>query len=228
MVQALSVIPGGPVIIWSQVSVCLPGRNSKSCRKRWVRSLDPSLRKGALLFRCPPLALIPIPGRWTEEEDTLLTTAIETHGTQWFQVAKMLHGRTDDQCAKRWRENLDPSISRQPWTEEDDDLLMKTYEKIGRRWKDLASHFEGRPPVHCRNRVQSLVRAKRRATAAARKAALSEKPIADKSVTSELDYPTWVRTIIPASLLPLVYINRKMIRLFHPRRILCRPGTLSL
>jgi hypothetical protein len=37
---------GGPIIIWSQVSACLPGRNNKACRKRWIHSLDPTLRKG--------------------------------------------------------------------------------------------------------------------------------------------------------------------------------------
>lgn len=153
------------------------------------------------------------PGRWTEEEDFLLTTAVETYGTQWFQVAKMLHGRTDDQCAKRWRENLDPSISRNPWTKEDDELLMKTYGKIGRRWKDLASHFEGRPPVHCRNRVQSLVRAKRRAIATARKAAqtkVREDPATLKEdITTELDHVTDVRRIFPTSCCPLLTFLEK-------------------
>ncbi|KAF9647374.1 hypothetical protein BDM02DRAFT_3098250 [Thelephora ganbajun] len=153
MFQVLSVVTGGPVVVWSQVSACLPGRNSKSCRKRWIHSLDPTLRKG----------------RWTEGEDALLITAVEMHSNHWFQVAKMLPGRTDDQCAKRWRENLDPSISRKPWTEGDDELLMGIYEQIGKRWKDIASRFEGRPPVHCRNRVQSLVRARRRSAAATRK-----------------------------------------------------------
>lgn len=83
-------------------------------------------------------------------------------------MAKLLPGRTDDQCAKRWRENLDPSISRRPWTDEEDEILMDRYESLGKRWKQIASCFEGRPPVHCRNRVQSLIRAKRRALKAER------------------------------------------------------------
>jgi len=32
---------------WNAVSERLPGRNNKSCRKRWIHSLDPSLRKGS-------------------------------------------------------------------------------------------------------------------------------------------------------------------------------------
>jgi len=144
-----------------------------------------------------------------------LIAAVGTYGTHWFQVAKMLPGRTDDQCAKRWRENLDPTISRKPWTKDEDELLMKTYEKIGKRWKDLASHFQGRPPVHCRNRVQSLVRARRRATAAARKAVqsmLRGKLAADKGVIateSPLNYTTVRVVILP--ILPLVDNTRKRI-----------------
>lgn len=144
-----------------------------------------------------------------------MITAVETCGPHWFQVAKVLPGRTDDQCAKRWRENLDPSISRTPWTKEDDELLMKTYEKIGKRWKDLASHFQGRPPVHCRNRVQSLVRARRRATAAARKATqaiLKEETVVDKETLttgSPLGFASVVRITFSLYFFPIVNTPEK-------------------
>lgn len=160
-----------------------------------------------VVYRQHPYDLAPTLGRWTEEEDALLITAVEVYGTHWFQVAKMLPGRTDDQCAKRWKENLDPSISRKPWTKEDDDLLMETYEKIGKRWKDIASRFVGRPPVHCRNRVQSLVRARRRAAIAARKASQAKlrgekQPIkratVGESSPASLGYTGMVRTMVPA------------------------------
>jgi hypothetical protein len=36
----------GPRRCWNTISQCLPGRTNKSCRKRWIHSLDPSLRKG--------------------------------------------------------------------------------------------------------------------------------------------------------------------------------------
>ena len=49
-------------------------------------------------------------GRWTAPEDALLITAVRRHGRHWYKVAELLPGRTDDQCAKRWREKLDPSI----------------------------------------------------------------------------------------------------------------------
>lgn len=150
---------------------------------------------------------LPPPGRWTEDEDALLTTAVEAYGTHWFQVEKMLPRRTDDQCAKRWRENLDPSISRKPWTEEDDKLLMETYEKIGKRWKEIASHFEGRPPVHCRNRLQSLIRVRCRAAAGK---AVQAKVKGRKSITRKKVTPT------ESTLAPLDFSGGVRIRILSP------------
>jgi hypothetical protein len=49
-------------------------------------------------------------GRWTNAEDIQLIQAVKQFGRQWHKVADLLPGRTDDQCAKRWREKLDPSI----------------------------------------------------------------------------------------------------------------------
>ena len=93
---------------------CPPGRNNKSCRKRWLHSLDPNLRKGE---NEPPCGLTlpfftPHVGRWTSEEDAVLLKSVAKYGKRWYEVARALPGRTDDQCAKRYKEAVDPSISR--------------------------------------------------------------------------------------------------------------------
>ena len=36
--------------------------------------------------------------------------AVHKHGKRWYEVAKDLPGRTDDQCAKRYKDAVDPSI----------------------------------------------------------------------------------------------------------------------
>ncbi|KAA1473425.1 hypothetical protein DENSPDRAFT_274332 [Dentipellis sp. KUC8613] len=127
---------------WKEVSRLLPGRSNKSCRKRWVHSLNPALRRG----------------RWTAAEDALLLSAIEAHGTFWWKVAMHVPGRTDDQCAKRWKEKLDPSISHAPWSPEEDQILLAAHESLGSQWNSVAAQLPGRPAVHCRNRFQSLQR----------------------------------------------------------------------
>lgn len=51
-----------------------------------------------------------VQGRWSTSEDATLLEAVNRHGKRWYEVAKDLPGRTDDQCAKRYKEAVDPSI----------------------------------------------------------------------------------------------------------------------
>lgn len=111
---------------WSKIAACVPGRTNKNCRKRWFHSLDPSLRKGP----------------WTEEEDQLLREGVMKHPNQWSKIADMLEGRTDDQCAKRWRESLDPTIDRSEWTPEEDELLAEKFGEYGSQWQKIAQHLK--------------------------------------------------------------------------------------
>lgn len=65
----------------------------QDCCKRWFYSLNPSLRKE----------------RWTEQEDEMLLEAYARLGPAWHDIAFMILGRKDDQCAKRYKEIIYPS-----------------------------------------------------------------------------------------------------------------------
>ncbi|KAJ2158702.1 hypothetical protein GGF46_003571 [Coemansia sp. RSA 552] len=127
---------------WPRIAMLVPGRTNKSCRKRWFHSLDPTLHKGP----------------WTTEEDELLRQRVAMYPTQWSRVAEGITGRTDDQCAKRWRESLDPEIDRGKWRPEEDRLLLEKYAELGTQWQKIATFFQGRPGLHCRNRWRKIQR----------------------------------------------------------------------
>ncbi|KAJ1664120.1 hypothetical protein EV178_004406 [Coemansia sp. RSA 1646] len=127
---------------WPRIAMLVPGRTNKSCRKRWFHSLDPSLHKGP----------------WTQEEDDLLRERVAQYPSQWSRVAEGITGRTDDQCAKRWRESLDPEIERGKWTPEEDRLLLDKFAEFGTQWQKIATFFQGRPGLHCRNRWRKIQR----------------------------------------------------------------------
>ncbi|KAF9182381.1 hypothetical protein BGZ50_004954 [Haplosporangium sp. Z 11] len=127
---------------WAMIAACVPGRTNKNCRKRWFHSLDPKLKKGP----------------WSEEEDHLLKTGVQKFKGQWSKIAERIPGRTDDQCAKRWRESLDPHIDRAEWTPEDDVILLQKFEEYGTQWQKIALSFPGRPGLHCRNRWRKIQR----------------------------------------------------------------------
>lgn len=82
-------------------------------------------------------------------------------------IAKQISGRTDDACAKRYREALDPSIKQGEWTEEEDQRLLQEYRRWGGRWSSVAAQL-GRSGLGCRNRWRLLERRKNQASSSHR------------------------------------------------------------
>jgi Myb-like DNA-binding protein BAS1 len=130
-------------IDWEDISKRLHTRKSKDCRKRWMNSLDPNLRKG----------------KWTAEEDQKLIDAFAKHGSSWQRISLEIPGRTDDQCAKRYIEVLDPNTKDRlrPWTEEEDLSLIKKVKAYGTKWRTISLEMESRPSLTCRNRWRKIV-----------------------------------------------------------------------
>ncbi|KAL7662534.1 Myb-like DNA-binding protein BAS1 [[Candida] zeylanoides] len=138
------IAASGDDIKWDLVASHLATqRKGKDCRKRWCNSLDPRLRKG----------------KWTAEEDRQLLAAFRQHGAQWKSVASHIAGRTDDQCAKRYIEVLDPQTKDRlkPWTHAEDLQLIRQVKCHGTKWKTIAAAIAGRPSLTCRNRWRKIV-----------------------------------------------------------------------
>ncbi|AEY97981.1 FAFR297Wp [Eremothecium gossypii FDAG1] len=132
-------IPWEKVVLYFDTKV----RKPKDVRKRWTSSLDPNLKKG----------------RWTPEEDRLLLESYQRHGPQWLKVSQELAGRTEDQCAKRYIEVLDPSTKDRlrEWTMEEDLALISKVKMYGTKWRQISSEMESRPSLTCRNRWRKII-----------------------------------------------------------------------
>ena len=50
----------------------------------------------------------------------------------------MLPGRVGKQCRERWHNHLDPGITRDKWTLEEDKQLMNLYLEHGKKWSLIA------------------------------------------------------------------------------------------
>ncbi|KAF8649779.1 hypothetical protein AX16_005545 [Volvariella volvacea WC 439] len=120
---------------WKAVAQFVPGRTNKACRKRWLHSLSPTVKKTA----------------WTAEEDELLRKFYMNYGPKWSAIAREIPGRTDDACSKRYREALDPSLKKGSWSAEEDARLQEAYSRIGSQWTQVGQEL-GRSGLDCRNR----------------------------------------------------------------------------
>jgi hypothetical protein len=128
--------------IWTQIAPSIPGKTAKQCSDRWR-------------YRT----------RWTPEEDQQLRELVNQHGTNWTVIADNMPGRTARQCRERWNLYLNPTLTNNPWTPEEDKLLLEKYKEFGPKWTRIAEFLSGRTDLDCQNRRKTLPK---RASQAAR------------------------------------------------------------
>lgn len=113
---------------WKIIAVKEGVHTLGQCADRWELKLNPDIKMG----------------NWTPEEDKVITDWVAKYGLKWVDLAKEMPGRTRKNCRGRWHNCLDPNINRGPWTQEEDELLLKLHEQYGNKWALMAKSFKGR------------------------------------------------------------------------------------
>lgn len=99
-------------------------------------------------------------GRWSKDEDHLLTKVVNKFSERgldvdkcWATIAEQIPQRDELQCSNRWKTMLDPSLIKGPWTKEEDDKVIELVKKHGaKNWSQIAEHLHGRIGKQCRER----------------------------------------------------------------------------
>jgi len=97
--------------------------------------------------------------KFSKEEDEQLMELVDQMGdNKWIEISRILKTRSARQCRDRWKNYLDPNLTHQEWSQDDDSLLMKKYELYGPSWKKISKAFPTRSVSGVRNRVLKLSR----------------------------------------------------------------------
>jgi hypothetical protein len=97
---------------------------------------------------------------WTQQEDDLLRATIDSSepNFKWPDIAKAVPGRTGKQCRERYLNHLRPKLKQEPWSVNEDALLLHMYHLEGSRWAMLSKVLPGRSDNSAKNRFHHLKR----------------------------------------------------------------------
>ena len=101
-----------------------------------------------------------------EEDKIIQESMLQDPPLSWEKIADLLDFRTPRQCKDRWLNYLSPSFNRNPWSTEEDELLIEKVQQLGKKWTEIERFFSGRSNNQIKNRwhfyIQKDIRRKSR------------------------------------------------------------------
>jgi hypothetical protein len=98
---------------------------------------------------------------WSTSDDARLLAGLMRYGPRdWKRIAEFVgNGKTGSQCSQRWSRALNPELSKEQWTEEEDEELWDGVQTHGQHsWAKVAQRVRSRSDVQCRYRYDQLKR----------------------------------------------------------------------
>ena len=96
---------------------------------------------------------------FTPRDDARLKELVARLGeNKWDEVSEQIHKFSPRQCKERYTVYLKGTYRNDPWTPEEDKLLIELHKKLGSKWFVICNYFEGRHSNSVKNRWHRYLR----------------------------------------------------------------------
>jgi hypothetical protein len=97
-------------------------------------------------------------GSWDREEDEMILEGVGKHGFKWYIIAKGFKNRNAKQIRDRYINYLDPNISKEKFSTEEDLMILDLHTKFGNKWSIIRQYMPYRSADMIKNRYNSSVK----------------------------------------------------------------------
>jgi hypothetical protein len=129
------------------------------------------------------------------DEDVQLRNLVEKLGPKgWDEIARYMPQRTARQCRDRYKNYLLENLVTDPWTPEEDAIVVQQFHQIGPKWVRIGKMLSGRSGNNVKNRWHKhLCRLER--TTTENSAGHEQQGAANEPPRSDLELLEWLGSL---------------------------------
>lgn len=127
---------------WKTIANFMKTRTASQCSQRFRRKFKPQKTRKP----------------WTSPEDEQVRSLVRIHGKNWQKISCLMKNRSGKQIRDRFLNYLEENVRKDPWTAEEDRILLENYQAFGAKWAKFSKFIPGRSENSIKNRFHSALK----------------------------------------------------------------------